>query len=155
METIRRNGLCAFALALFALVSVAGAHAQQLSPQLQNAVGHWQVINDDGKPWGHVDTYLVDGKLFGKVTQVRPGRNPKDLCDKCSGQLKNQPIEGMVIMRNFHPDGDLWVGGYVVDPENGKEYKGKITAVGADKLNMRGFIGISLLGRTQTWVRLP
>jgi uncharacterized protein (DUF2147 family) len=43
----------------------------------------------------------------------------------------------------------------VVDPENGKEYKGKITAVGNDKLNMRGFIGISLIGRTQTWVRLP
>ena len=46
-------------------------------------------------------------------------------------------------------------GGTVIDPENGKEYKGKITAVGKDKLNMRGFIGISLLGRTQTWVRLP
>ncbi len=155
MENIRRKGLCAFAFALFALVSVAGTHAQELSPQLQNAVGHWQVINDDGKPWGHVDTYLIDGKLFGKVTQVRPGRHPKDLCDRCSGQLKNQPIEGMVIIRNFHPDGEQWIGGYVVDPENGKEYKGKITAVGADKLNMRGFIGISLLGRTQTWVRLP
>ena len=107
METIRCKGLRAFALALFALVSVAGASAQQLSTQLQNAVGHWQVINDDGKPRGHVDTYLVDGKLFGKVTQVRPGRNPKDLCDKCSGQLKNQTHRGMVIMRNFHPDGEL------------------------------------------------
>jgi uncharacterized protein (DUF2147 family) len=61
----------------------------------------------------------------------------------------------LVIIRNFHPDGEQWVGGSVVDPENGKEYKGKITAVGKDKLNMRGFIGISLLGRTQTWLRLP
>lgn len=155
MEIISRKGLCAFAFAIFALVSVAGAQAQQLSPQLQNAVGHWQVINDDGKPWGHVDTYLADGKLFGKVTQVRPGRTSKDLCDKCSGSLKNQPIEGMVFLRNFHPEGDQWVGGTVVDAESGKEYKGKIAAVGADKLSMRGFIGISLIGRTQTWVRLP
>jgi uncharacterized protein (DUF2147 family) len=146
---------CAFAITLAALVFASGANAQQLPEPLQNAVGHWQVINDDGKPWGHVDTYLVDGKLFGKVTQVRPGRTPKDLCDKCSGQLKNQPIDGLVIMRNFHPEGEQWVGGTVIDPENGKEYKGKITAVGKDKLNMRGFIGISLLGRTQTWVRLP
>ena len=146
---------CAFAITLAALVFASGANAQQLPEPLQNAVGHWQVINDDGKPWGHVDTYLVDGKLFGKVTQVRPGRTPKDLCDKCSGQLKNQPIDGLVIMRNFHPQGEQWVGGTVIDPENGKEYKGKITAVGKDKLNMRGFIGISLLGRTQTWVRLP
>ncbi len=155
VKTTYRKSAAAFAIALFSLVLITGASAQQLSQPLQNAIGHWQVINDDGKPWGHVDTYLVDGKLFGKVTQVRPGRNPKDLCDKCSGQLKDQPINGLVIMRNFHPDGEEWVGGTVVDPENGKEYKGKITAVGNDKLHMRGFIGISLLGRTQTWVRLP
>lgn len=152
LQTLRAIAFAAFALVF---ISSSAAFAQELSQPLQNAVGHWQVINDDGKPWGHVDTYLVDGKLFGKVTQVRPGRNPKDLCDKCSGQLHSQPIDGLVIIRNFHPDGEQWVGGSVVDPENGKEYKGKITAVGKDKLNMRGFIGISLLGRTQTWLRLP
>lgn len=102
-----------------------------------------------------METYLENGKLFGRVIQVRPGRTPQDVCDKCSGEYKNKPILGMVNMRNFHPDGDDWVGGTVVDPENGKEYKGKIWAVGNDKLNMRGFIGISLLGRTESWVRIP
>jgi uncharacterized protein (DUF2147 family) len=85
---------------------------------------------------------------------VRPGRTPKDVCDKCSGEYKNQLILGMVFMRNFHMEGDDWVGGTVVDPENGKEYKGKIWAEGADKLHMRGYIGISLLGRTEIWERL-
>jgi hypothetical protein len=61
----------------------------------------------------------------------------------------------MVIMRNFHPDGDDWVGGTVVDPENGKEYRGKIWAEGNDKLHLRGYIGIPLLGRTEVWTRIP
>ncbi len=149
-----KTRLSAMAFALIVLASVA-ASAQQLSPTLQSAVGHWQVINDSGKPWGHVEIYLAEGKLFGKVTQLRPGRHPGDVCEKCSGELKNQPIQGLVIIRNFKPDGDVWAGGTVVDPENGKEYKGKIWTIGQDKLSLRGFVGISLLGRTQTWTRLP
>lgn len=137
------------------MVSLAGAHAQQLSEKLQSAVGRWQVVNSDGSPGGKVETYLVDGKLFGHVTEVRPGRTAKDVCDKCPGDDKNQLILGMVIMRSFHIEGDDWVGGTVVDPENGKEYKGKIWAVGKDSLKMRGFVGISLLGRTETWTRIP
>jgi uncharacterized protein (DUF2147 family) len=155
MNSTRNRRLYALALALFALVSVAGTRAQQLSPKLQNAVGHWQVVDSDGKPGGKVDTYLENGKLYGRVTEVRPGRTPKDLCDKCSGDLKNQLILGMNLMRGFHPEGDDWVGGTVVDPENGKEYKGKIWTVGKDELHMRGFIGISLLGRTEVWTRIP
>ena len=155
MKSTQPKYLIALALALFALVSVAAARAQQLSPKLQSAIGRWQIVNSDGTPGGKAETYLVDGTLFGKVTEVRPGRTPKDLCNKCSGEYKNQPILDMIFMRNFHPDGDDWVDGAVVDPENGKEYKGKIWAVGNDKLGMRGFIGISLFGRTETWVRLP
>jgi uncharacterized protein (DUF2147 family) len=155
LNTTQGNCLCVFAAALFALVSVGGAHAQQLTPKLQSAIGHWQVVNSDSSLGGRVDTYLVNGQLFGRVTEVRPGRTPHDVCDKCSGEYKNQLILGMVMMRNFHPDGDDWVDGTVVDPENGKEYKGKIWAVGNNTLRMRGFIGISLLGRTETWTRLP
>jgi uncharacterized protein (DUF2147 family) len=153
LNTIRLKSLCAVALTIFALIS--GARAQQLSPKLQNAIGHWQVINSDGQPSGKVETYLQGGKLFGKVTEVRPGRTPQDHCDKCTGEYKNQLILGMVILRNFHAEGDDWVGGSAVDPENGKEYKGKIWTVGKDDLHLRGFIGISLLGRTENWVRIP
>ncbi|MGA3010305.1 MAG: DUF2147 domain-containing protein [Terracidiphilus sp.] len=153
MNSTRRKALCA--LALFALLSVAGVRAQQLSEKLQNAVGHWQIIDNDGSPGGKAETYLKDGNLFGRVTEMRPGHGPHDVCEKCSGEFKNQVILGMVFMRNFHPDGDDWVGGTVVDPENGKEYQGKIWAVGKDSLHMRGFVGIPLFGRTAVWVRIP
>ena len=154
MKTIRLNTLCVFALAFFAFVSVAATRAQQLSPKLQNAVGNWQTY-DGGKPAGKVETYLLNGQLYGRVIEVRPGRTPQDVCDKCSGEYKNHLILGMVIMRNFHIDGEDWVGGNVVDPENGKDYKGKIWSEGNDKLHMRGYIGISLLGRTEVWTRIP
>jgi len=146
---------CVLSLLLFTLLAVAVVGAQQLSPKLQSALGHWQVMDGSGKPAGQVETYLVEGKLFGRVTQLRPGRSPQDLCEKCSGGNKSQLILGMTIMRDFHPDGDDWVGGTVVDPENGKVYQGKIWAEGKDKLNLRGFIGIPLLGRTANWVRIP
>jgi uncharacterized protein (DUF2147 family) len=154
LKTTQHYRLCTFALALLALVSVAGTRAQQLTPKLQNAIGHWQIVNSDG-PGGQAEIYLENGKLFGRVTQVRPGRTPRDVCDKCSGEYKNQLILGMVFMRNFRPNGDDWVEGSVVDPENGKEYKGKIWTVGKDSLHLRGYIGISLLGRTESWVRIP
>jgi uncharacterized protein (DUF2147 family) len=140
--------------AAFVFISVASAQ-QPLTPKLQGAVGHWQVINADGSKGGHVQTYLENGKLFGRVTAARPGRDSNSLCDKCSGELKNQHIMGMIVLRNFHPEGDDWVGGTLLDPENGKVYKGKIWAVGNDKLGMRGYVGISLIGRSATWVRLP
>ncbi|MGA3161510.1 MAG: DUF2147 domain-containing protein [Terracidiphilus sp.] len=155
MKTIRYNTLCVIAMAFIALVSVAGAGAQQLTPKLQSAIGHWQIVDSDGTPGGQAEIYVENGKLFGRVTQVRPGRTPQDLCDKCSGEYKNQLILGMVIMRNFHPDGEDWVGGTVVDPENGWVYKGKIWSEGNDKVHLRGYIGISLLGRTEVWTRIP
>jgi uncharacterized protein (DUF2147 family) len=155
MKSTLPKFLSTIALVLFALASLPAAHSQQLSQKLQNAVGRWQIVDSDGALGGKAETYLVNGKLFGKVTELRPGHTPKDVCEKCSGEYKNQVILGMVFMRNFHPDGDDWVDGTVVDPENGKEYKGKLWAVGNDKLGMRGFVGISLFGRTETWTRLP
>ena len=154
MKMTRNKFLSGVAVALLGMAIAWNAAAQQLTPKLQNAIGHWQVMNSDGSPGGKVDTYLVNGKLFGKITELRPGRMPNVVCDKCSGEYKNQLILGMVLMRDFHPDGDDWVDGTVVDPDNGKEYKGKIWAVGNDALKMRGYIGISLLGRTESWVRL-
>ena len=151
MKTTR---LIRFALTLcFVCALAAVSQAQQLSPSLQ-AVGRWQVNNDEGKPGGQVETYIVDGKLFGKVTQLRPGRQPGDVCTKCSGDLKDKPILGMVFLKDFRPEGDAWVGGTVVDPDNGREYKGKIWNEGPNSLKLRGFIGFSLLGRTQVWTRL-
>ena len=93
---MRHKSLCAFAFALCALLSLSAAGAQQLSPKLQNAIGRWQIVNSDGTPGGKAETYLENGRLFGRVTEARPGRTPRDVCDKCSGEYKNQLILGMV-----------------------------------------------------------
>ena len=148
------RSLCSVALALFALATFSAANAQHLSQKLQNAVGRWQII-DRGAPQGKAETYLENGKLFGKITETRAGRVAHDVCAKCSGEDKNKPIVNLVFIRNFRPEGDQWVDGTILDPDNGKHYKAKIWADGNNKLRMRGFMGVSVLGRTETWIRLP
>ena len=143
-----------FALAVAFLLSATALVAQNLTPQQQAAIGHWQIIKN-GRPSGaEVVTYLENGKLVGKITKGDTDKDPNGLCTKCSGDLKNQKIVGMVFLRGFSPDGDGWSGGTVVDPDNGKEYQGKIKAIGTDTLYLRGYVGISLFGRTETWKRI-
>jgi uncharacterized protein (DUF2147 family) len=96
------------------------------------------------------------GQLSGKIEKLfRPAdqdQNPK--CDKCSDARKDQPILGMTILQGLKQDGDEWNGGEILDPNNGKVYKSKLAvAEGGKKLNVRGYIGMPMLGRTQTWVR--
>ena len=69
--------------------------------------------------------------------------------------MKNQPVEGMTIMSGVKKDGDVWDGGKITDPKTGKVYKVKLTLdSGGQKMDVRGYIGFSLLGRSQTWYRL-
>ncbi|MGI9133854.1 MAG: DUF2147 domain-containing protein, partial [Rhodoferax sp.] len=78
-------------------------------------------------------------------------------CDKCSDDRKGKPKVGMEILRGLKKtEGkDLWEGGTVLDPDSGTIYKARVTPIeGGTKLEMRGFIGFALLGRTQTWIRI-
>lgn len=137
------------ALLLFALPMAAFAQA---SP-----VGTWKTIDDKTKkPKSTVEIYEAkDGSLAGRVTEVlQSDRGPNPVCDKCSGDRKNKPVEGMVILWSVRKRGDSWEDGKILDPASGKVYSVKITPVeGGKKLEVRGFMGFSLLGRTQTWVR--
>jgi len=120
----------------------------------QSAIGTWKTIDDeDGKVKSHVSIYEENGKLYGKVAKlIEPERT---ICTECKGDKKDQPIEGMQIMWDLKKDGNKeWKGGKIMDPKNGKEYKCKIELVDTNTLNVRGFIGFSLLGRTQTWYRV-
>jgi uncharacterized protein (DUF2147 family) len=155
LETTRPKALRALTVTFLAMTLIATAGSEQLSQKLQNAVGHWQVINNDGSLGGQVETYIENGKLFGRITKLRPGHHPTDVCDKCSGEYKNQLVLGLVFLRNFHPNGDDWVDGTALDPWSGKVYSGKVWTEGKDILHLRGFIGISLLGRTERWLRIP
>lgn len=120
----------------------------------QSAIGTWKTIDDeDGTVKSHVSIFEEDGKLYGKILKLI---NPENtICSACKGDKKDKPIEGMQIMWGLKKDKtDSWKGGKIMDPKNGKEYKCKIELEDANTLKVRGFIGFSLLGRTQTWYRL-
>lgn len=120
----------------------------------QTAVGLWKTIDDeDGTIKSHVSIYESNGKLFGKVLKLI---NPeKTFCSECKGDKKDKSIEGMNIMWDLVQDkSNLWNGGKILDPKNGKVYKCKIELEDPATLKVRGFIGFSLLGRTQTWYRV-
>lgn len=132
------------------LISVAG-QSQDLSSALRNSVGKWQCIQNDGKVGGAVETWIQDGKLYGKMIKARDGGSPN--CDRCGGDQKGKPIVGLIVINALSPNGDTWEGGTITDPESGKVYKSKIKADG-DNLLVRGFIGFSMIGRTETWKRI-
>ncbi|MDQ3206665.1 MAG: DUF2147 domain-containing protein [Pseudomonadota bacterium] len=120
-------------------------------------VGTWTTVDDKtGKPKSVVEIYEArDGSLAGRVTDVLSSdRGPDPVCDKCPGERKGKPVEGMVIMWGVKQKGDAWEGGKILDPASGKVYSVKVDPTDdGNKLDVRGFMGFSLLGRTQTWER--
>ena len=145
-------------LALLLAVLSFGAIAQDAPASNQNTpVGKWRTIDDKtGKVKSIVEIYqTTNGTLAGKVLQVLDSdKGPNPICDKCKGARHNQPVTGMVIAWGLQHEGDTWDDGRIVDPHNGKEYSAKMTPIdGGRKLEVRGYLGFSLLGRTQTWVR--
>lgn len=119
--------------------------------------GMWKTIDDNtGKPRGLVEITERNGVYSGRLVKsfVESDGKPR-VCDKCTDARKDQPVIGMTILSGLRKTGENeWSGGEILDPENGKVYKSKISlAEDGNKLNVRGFIGISLIGRTQTWER--
>jgi uncharacterized protein (DUF2147 family) len=124
-----------------------------------SATGYWQTVDDKtGKVLSVVKIYKAeDGTLAGNVNKILPvfGQSPKDVCKECDGPLQNKPILGMRIIWNMQADdATTWVGGRVLDPKSGKVYRGRMTITdNGCKLNLRGYIGLPIIGRTETWLR--
>ena len=119
-------------------------------------VGTWKTIDDKThQPKSIVQITEVNGELQGKVLQVLQSEHgPNPVCDKCDGERKGKPVKGMVILWGIRKNGDTWDGGKILDPASGKVYSVKVTPQdGGKKLEVRGFIGFSLIGRNQTWMR--
>jgi uncharacterized protein (DUF2147 family) len=118
--------------------------------------GLWNTISDtDGRLTAIVEIRENKGEYVGIVRGLLVPAEPEDsVCGKCSGDRKGQRIVGMEIMRHMRRAGDEWTGGEILDPESGKTYRAKMRlADGGQKLIVRGYIGFSLFGRSQTWVR--
>ena len=118
-------------------------------------VGKWKTIDDNtGEAKSIINIWEEDGEIFGSIESLfrKPQQNPNPLCTKCKGDLHNKPIIGLTILQNLKQDENQWTGGSVLDPENGNTYRCNIEVVeNGAKLKVRGFIGVSVLGRTQYW----
>ena len=145
----------------YALVTVflVAAPLFATAAESETPIGRWQTFDDHtNAPRGVVRIFEQDGRLYGRVERGDDQKNDHAVCTVCPDDRKNQPIDGLVIIRNLAHSADdplEWSGGDILDPDTGKIYRVKIHVEdhGA-RLVVRGFLGVSLLGRTQTWKRL-
>jgi uncharacterized protein (DUF2147 family) len=116
--------------------------------------GTWTTIDDKtGAKRALVRLTVLKGTLSGTIEKVYPQPGDTGICSKCPGTFKGKKIQGIEFIWGLRDEGNgVWSGGSILDPKTGKIYKAKVTLLG-DKLLVRGYVGISLLGRTQTWVR--
>ena len=149
-----RSAALAGALGVGLALCAGTALAQAATP-----VGVWKTIDDaTGKEKSLIRISEAGGVLSGRIEKLLDPATPPDaVCKECTDERKDKPIVGMTIIRNVRADGDdkgLWGGGEILDPNNGKTYKVRLKPVdGGAKLDVRGYIGAPLLGRTQTWIR--
>lgn len=120
-------------------------------------VGLWKSIDDkSGKPKSLIRITETAGNYHGKIEKLlrAPNEEQNPKCDKCEGSDKGQPIQGMIILAGLKKDGNEYTGAHILDPNNGKVYKCNVELIeGGKKLKVRGYIGMSLFGRTQIWIR--
>ena len=141
-----------------AAVAFVLATASVLAMAQNTPVGLWRTIDDDGKTEkSTVRVAINGGVLTGKVEHITDPAKANEKCVKCDDDRKDQPIVGMVIISGAKQDAeetDKWTGGMILDPAKGTSYKLILkTTDGGKKLDVRGYIGSPMFGRTQTWIR--
>ncbi|HWS75766.1 MAG TPA: DUF2147 domain-containing protein [Quisquiliibacterium sp.] len=117
-------------------------------------VGLWKTVDDETKQAKSLVRILEQGGvLIGRVEKILTDK-PDAKCDLCTDERKGQPVQGMTIVTGMKREGDLWDGGSILDPNNGKVYRSRMKLLeGGRKLEVRGYVGAPLFGRSQTWLR--
>lgn len=120
----------------------------------QTITGQWVTYDDKtNEKKAIIEIYKTNNLYFAKI--VKSFSSDKNaVCKACEGEKKGKPIVGLVIIENLKKDGEEFNGGTILDPQNGKTYKCYLELIGNNKLKVRGYIGYSLFGRTQYWVRV-
>lgn len=122
--------------------------------QSQTVLGTWKAINEEsGNAMCTIEIYEEEGQFFGKIKRILKEEDRDRICGNCEGDLKDIPLEGMIVIEGLEKDGDYYGGGTAIDPESGKEYRCKIwlDEMNPDILKVRGYMVIFY--RTQTWER--
>jgi uncharacterized protein (DUF2147 family) len=140
-------------ISLFAVLALFGNH-YACAQNLDTITGNWTTFDDGTKqPAALVRIFEKNGQFSGVITKLLD-RNAPVSCDKCQDFRKGKPLVGMEILSGLKKTGDLYTGGYILDPDEGEIYKVEIRPKdGGNTLDVRGYIGIPLLGRTQIWIR--
>lgn len=122
---------------------------------LASPVGLWQPLDKSGKPQGLIRIFEVGGLYYGRIEPSSPADDRNARCTRCTGERHNQPIIGLVLMRHLRPENGQYVGGDILDPDTGRVYGCSLRLTnGGRQLIMHGFLGISLLGQSETWRRI-
>lgn len=129
------------------------ANAQTVDP----AIGVWKTIDDKtNQPASLIQIEEVNGVLEGTIIKTfpRPNETPLVNCNLCKDELKDKPIIGLKIMSGLKQEKPgSWSGGKILDPKEGEYYKVKLATEDGKKMDVRGYIGVPLLGRTQVWYK--
>ena len=138
---------------LAALLALCGPSAAQVP----TPAGLWRTYGDrSGRADGLVRIVEANGTFDGTVVKVfsPPAPDPNPRCEECSGELKDRPVVGLKILRGLRRDGDGYSGGEILDPDDGRVYRCMLRLLqGGRRLEVRGYVGIALIGRTQVWER--
>ena len=122
-----------------------------------SVLGRWKTIDDKTqKPKSVIEIISSGSGLKGRIVELINPAHKDPRCEKCQGEQKDQSIVGLEILSGFKSEegGQKWTDGEVLDPENGKTYKCRLRLKDEGKsLEVRGYVGISIFGRSQTWVR--
>ena len=123
--------------------------------QSRGVIGKWNTIDEvTGKAMSVVEIFENNNKIYGKVIDILNPKNRNNTCKNCPGEDQNKPILGLIIIKGLSKDGTEYNDGKILDPKTGKLYKCYIELESANKLKVRGYLGIALIGRTQYWERV-
>jgi len=137
---------------LFILLFIVSVSA--FAQKKDDVLGKW--LNSSGE--GQIEIYKRGDKYFGKLAWIKEPNDakgkPKTDEKNPTESLRNKPLLGLEILKSFVFDGDKWVDGTIYDPKSGKTYSCKLTLKDTNQLSVRGFVGVSLIGRTEVFKRV-